>query len=163
VPHALVRQKVELRITRSSIEVLAKGRQVASHPKNPRKGGHTTIAEHMPTAHRAHADWSPSRLMNWASSIGPATGELVKRLLLAKPHPEQGYRACLGLMRLARSVGHERMEAACTRALALGAYRYRSVASILDKGLDRQPIAQPTQAELALPDHANVRGSDYYH
>lgn len=163
VPHALVRQKVELRITRGTIEVLARGRRVASHPKNSRKGGYSTIADHMPTAHRAHADWSPSRLMNWASTIGPATGELVKRLLLAKQHPEQGYRACLGLMRLARSVGHERMEAACTRALAIGAYRYRSVASILDKGLDRQPIAPPTQAELALPDHANVRGPDYYH
>lgn len=163
VPHALVRQKVELRITRSTIEMLAKGRRVASHPKNPRKGGYSTIAEHMPTAHRAHAAWSPSRLMSWANTIGPATGELVKRLLLTKQHPEQGYRACLGLMRLARSVGQERMEAACTRALAIGAYRYRSVASILDKGLDRQPIAPPTQAELALPDHANVRGPDYYH
>ena len=163
VPHALVRQKVELRITRSTIEMLAKGRRVACHPKNPRKGGYSTIAEHMPTAHRAHADWSPSRLMNWANTIGPATGELVKRLLLTKQHPEQGYRACLGLMRLARSVGQERMEAACTRALAIGAYHYRSVASILDKGLDRQPIAPPTQAELALPDHANVRGPDYYH
>ena len=163
VPHALVRQKVELRITRSTIEVLARGRRVASHPRDSRKGGYSTIASHMPTAHRAHADWSPSRLMNWANTIGPASGELVKRLLLEKQHPEQGYRACLGLMRLARSVGHARMEAACTRALALGTHRYRSVASILSKGLDRQPIAQPVSTELALPAHANVRGSDYYH
>ena len=163
VPHALVRQKVELRITRGTIEVLARGRRVASHPKNSRKGGYSTIADHMPTAHRAHADWSPSRLMNWASTIGPATGELVKRLLMEKQHPEQGYRACLGLMRLARNVGRERMEAACTRALAIGTHRYRSVASILSKGLDRQPMAQPTPVELALPDHANVRGADYYH
>lgn len=163
VPHALVRQKVELRITQSTIEVLARGRRVASHPRNSRKGGYSTLSEHMPTAHRAHADWSPSRLMNWASAIGPASGELVKRLLLEKQHPEQGYRACLGLMRLARSVGHARMEAACTRALALGTHRYRSVASILSKGLDRQPIAQPVSTELALPAHANVRGSDYYH
>ena len=163
VPHALVRQKVELRITRGTIEVLARGRRVASHPKNSRKGGYSTIADHMPTAHRAHADWSPSRLMNWASTIGPATGELVKRLLMEKQHPEQGYRACLGLMRLARNVGRERMEAACTRALAIGTHRYRSVASILSKGLDRQPMAAPTPVELALPDHANVRGADYYH
>ena len=162
-PHALVWQKVELRITRITIEVLTRGRRVASHPKNPRKGGYSTMAEHMPTAHRAHAEWWPSRLMNWASMIGPATGELVKRLLLTKQHPEQGYRACLSLMRLARSVGQERMEAACMRALAIGAYAYRSVASIRDKGLDRQPIAPPSQVELALPDHANVRGPDYYH
>ena len=163
VPHALVRQEVELRITRSTIEVLAKGRRVASHRRNPRKGGYSTIADHMPAAHRAHADWSPGRLMNWASSVGPATGELVKRLLLEKQHPEQGYRSCLGLMRLARTAGRDRMEAACTRALAIGAHRYRSVASILEKGLDRQPVTSPAQAELALPDHANVRGPDYYH
>jgi len=163
VPHALVRQEVELRITRSTIEVLAKGRRVASHPRNPRKGGYSTVADHMPAAHRAHAEWSPGRLMNWAASIGPASGELVKRLLMEKQHPEQGYRACLGLMRLARQVGHERMEAACTRALAIGAHRYRSVASILDKGLDRQPVTGSAQAELPLPDHANVRGPEYYH
>lgn len=163
VPHALVRQEVELRITRSSIEVLAKGRRVASHPRNPRPGGYSTIADHMPAAHRAHAEWSPGRLINWASSVGPATGELVKRLLMEKQHPEQGYRSCLGLMRLARNVGHERMEAACTRALAIGTHRYRSVASILEKGLDRQPVTGSAQAELPLPEHANVRGPDYYH
>jgi transposase len=163
VPHALVRQEVELRITPSMIEVLAKGRRVASHPKHPHKGGYSTIPDHMPAAHRAHADWSPGRLMNWAASVGPATGELVKRLLLEKPHPEQGYRSCLGLMRLARTAGRERMEAACIRALAIGTHRYRSVASILEKGLDRQPVTGSAQAELTLPDHANVRGPDYYH
>jgi len=163
VPHALVRQDVELRITRSTIEVLAKGRRVASHPRSYRKGHFSTVADHMPAAHRAHADWSPGRLINWASSVGPATGELVKRLLMEKQHPEQGYRSCLGLMRLARTAGHDRMEAACTRALAIGAHRYRSVASILEKGLDRQPVTGPAQAELPLPSHANVRGPGYYH
>lgn len=162
VPHALVRQEVELRVTRSTIEILARNRRVASHPRNPRKGGYSTVADHMPAAHRAHAEWSPGKLITWGSSVGPATGELVKRLLLEKRHPEQGYRACLGLMRLTRTVGRARMEAACTRALAIGAHRYRSVASILEKGLDRQPVA-PAQAELPLPSHANVRGPDYYH
>ena len=163
VPHALVRQEVELRITRSSVEILARGRRVASHPRSYRKGFYSTVTEHMPAAHRAHAEWSPGKLIHWAASVGPATGELVKRLLMEKQHPEQGYRSCLGLMRLARSVGRERMEAACTRALAIGAHRYRSVDSILKKGLDRQPIPPAAQAELALPDHANVRGPDYYH
>ena len=162
VPHALVRQEVELRITKSSIEVLAKSRRVASHPRSVRKGHYSTVAEHMPAAHRAHADWSPGKLLTWAASLGPSTAELVKRLLGEKQHPEQGYRACLGLMRLARNHGHPRMEAACERALAVGAHRYRSVASILEKGLDRQPLV-PQQAELALPDHANVRGPGYYH
>jgi transposase len=162
VPHALVRQEMELRITRYTIEVLAKSKRVASHPRSYRKGHFETLSEHMPAAHRAHADWSPGRLLTWGSSVGPSTAELIKRLLTEKKHPEQGYRACLGLMRLARNHGHTRMEAACERALAVGAHRYRSVASILEKGLDRQPLA-PQQAELALPDHANVRGPGYYH
>ena len=163
VPHALVREEVELRIAHGTVEILARGRRVASHARNARKGGYSTVADHMPAAHRAHAEWSPGKLITWASTVGPATGELVKRLLLRMQHPEQGYRSCLGLMRLARNVGHERLEAACTRALAIGVYRYRSVASILDKGLDRQPLSPPEQAELALPDHANVRGPTYYH
>jgi len=163
VPHQLVRQEVELRITRSIIEVLALGRRVASHPRNPRKGGYTTTPDHMPAAHRAHAGWTPAKMVNWAETVGAATGKLVERLLEEKKHPEQGYRACLGLMRLARTVGHARMEAACERALAIGSHRYRSVASILDKGLDRQPIAGQPQTEQPLPEHANVRGSAYYH
>ncbi len=163
VPHALVRQQVELRITRGTIEILARGRRVTIHPRSHHKGYYSTIADHMPASHRAHAEWSPGKLMNWAASVGPATGELVKRLLLEKQHPEQGYRSCLGLMRLARNFGGERMEAACIRALAIGTYRYRSVASILDKGLDRQPVTPPAQTELALPEHANVRGPHYYH
>lgn len=162
VPHALVRHEVELRATRRTIEILARGRRVASHPRSPRKGGYSTVADHMPAAHRAHAEWTPGKLIAWAVSVGPATGELVKRLLNDKPHPEQGYRACLGLMRLTRNVGRSRMEAACTRALAIGAHRYRSVASILEKGLDRQPVS-PGPTESALPTHANVRGPDYYH
>ena len=162
VPHALVRQEVELRITKSCIEVLAKNRRVASHGRSYRKGHYSTVSEHMPAAHRAHADWSPGKLLTWASSVGPSTAELVKRLLIEKAHPEQGYRACLGLMRLTRNHGRPRMEAACERALAVGAHRYRSVASILEKGLDRQPLT-PQQAELALPEHANVRGPGYYH
>ena len=163
VPHALVGQEVELRIVHGTIEILVRGRRVASHARNSRRGDYSTVADHMPAAHRAHAQWSPGKLITWAASIGPATGELVKRLLMQMQHPEQGYRSCLGLMRLARNVGHERLEAACVRALAIGVYRYRSVASILDKGLDRQPLNPPEQAELALPDHANVRGPTYYH
>ncbi len=162
VPHALVRQEVDLRITDCTIEVLAKSKRVASHGRSYRQGHYTTVSEHMPAAHRAHADWSPGKLLSWAASVGPSTAELVKRLLIEKAHPEQGYRACLGLMRLTRNYGHPRMEAACERALAVGAHRYRSVASILEKGLDRQPQA-PQQAEQALPDHANLRGSGYYH
>lgn len=162
VPHALIGQVVELRITRSTVEVLALGKRVACHPRSYRKHHYETLPEHMPAAHRAHAEWSPGKLLTWAASVGPATAELVQRILTERKHPEQGYRTCLGLMRLTRNYGRTRMEAACARALSVGALRYRSVASILETGLDRQPVA-PRQAELALPDHANVRGPDYYH
>ena len=162
VPHALVRQEVELRITTGMVEILSRSKRVACHPRSYRKGDYSTVADHMPAAHRAHAEWSPGKLIHWASSVGPSTAELVTRLINEKQHPEQGYRACLGLMRLTRQVGRSRMEAACGRALAVGAHRYRSVKSILEKGLDRQPTPS-AQAELALPDHANVRGPTYYH
>ena len=163
VPHALVSQAVELRITEATIEAFARGKRVASHPRSDRQGGHSTISLHMPAAHRAHADWSPAKLTQWGQSVGVSTGKFVERLLTEKAHPEQGYRACLGLMRLARTVGATRLDAACERALRLGARSYRSVASILDKGLDRQPHTPSTEACLLMPEHANVRGPTYYH
>jgi transposase len=102
-------------------------------------------------------------MLNWAMTIGPRTADLIRYQLESRPHPEQGYRACLGIMRLARHYGQERLEAACARAVALGAMRYRSVASILKSGLDRQPLPEQPQPELPLPTHSNVRGSTYYH
>ena len=119
--------------------------------------------EHMPAAHRAHREWTPARLLHWAGTIGIATGHLVAHLLESKPHPEQGYRACLGLLALARKYGDARLEAGCARALALGAKTRKSVASILAAGLDRQPTTATLFADTVLPAHANVRGPEYYH
>jgi transposase len=163
VPHSLVRQQVDARITRHAIEILSGGRRVAAHVRNRRKGAHTTIAEHMPAAHRAHLEWSPGRLLNWAASIGPCTETIVRHLLTNRPHPEMGYRACLGLLQLLRKYGRERLEAACVRALAIGAPNRRSVLSILESGLDRQPVLAAPSGEWHAPDHENVRGPDYYH
>jgi transposase len=163
VPHALVREQIDVRVTSASIECFVRGKRVAAHIRSHRRGVHTTLPEHMPAAHRAHAEWSPGRMLNWATTIGPRTGDVVRYQLESRPHPEQGYRACLGLMRLARHYGKQRLEAACTRAVALGALRYRSVASILKAGLDRQQLPEPAQPELSLPPHGNVRGSTYYH
>lgn len=163
VPNALVRQEIEIRVTTGSVECFVKGKRVAVHPRSHRRGCHTTLPEHMPAAHRAHAEWSPGRLLNWAMTIGPRTGDVVRYQLESRPHPEQGYRACLGVMRLARHYGKDRLEAACTRAVALGALRYQSVASILKAGLDRQPLPDQRPSELPLPAHGNVRGSSYYH
>jgi len=161
VPHSLVRQQVEARLTRSTVEIVFRGRRVASHPRSSRRGAFTTVAEHMPAAHRAHREWSPGRLLNWAASIGVSARELVHRILDSKPHPEHGYRACLGLLSAGRKYGHARLEAACARALAIGAPTRRCVINILANGLDEQPI--PATAELNLPAHDNVRGPDYFH
>ena len=161
VPYVLVRKEVELRITRATLEMFAGGKRVASHARSAHKGHYSTRPEHMPAAHLAHSGWTPAKLLTWATKIGPATATLVERLLLEKQHPEQAYRAGLGLMRLARENGSPRMEAACARATILGSHRYASVSSILKKGLDQQPLPAK-QAELLLPPHANVRGPLYY-
>ncbi len=162
VPHALVGQQLETRITRQTVEILHRGRRVASHALSTQRGGYTTVPEHMPASHRAHAQWTPGRLLNWAARIGPAAAALVKHLLETKPHPEQGYRACLGLLAAARKYGDARLEAACERALAIGAPTRRSVLSILAAGLDQKPLATE-EAEWQLPLHENVRGPTYYH
>jgi transposase len=117
----------------------------------------------MPSSHRQHREWSPGRFLNWAGQIGPATGEVVKRQLQDLPHPEHGYRRCLGLLSHARRYGKERLEAACERALAIHSPSYRSVSSILKQGLDRQPLSEEDPEQGELPLHANVRGPGYYH
>lgn len=162
VPHRLVRQEVEVRLTRHTVEVLHGGHRVASHVRQNRRGAHTTVAEHMPAAHRAHRDWSPGRLLQWASTMGPNTAILVNYLLTNRPHPEMGYRACLGLLGLARTYDKTRLEAACARAVHLGALTRCSVKSILEAGLDRQPLPSTAPAWHA-PEHENVRGPKYYH
>jgi transposase len=162
VPHALVRQGLEARITRTTVEILHRGRRVASHALSAKRGGYTTCPEHMPASHRAHAEWTPGRLLNWAARIGPAVAALVKHLLETKPHPEQGYRACLGLLAAARKYGDARLEAACERALAIGSPTRASVLSILAAGVDQKPLAAEDD-EWQLPLHENVRGPTYYH
>jgi len=163
VPHSLVRQEVWARITRHGVEILHGGRRVAAHARSRLKGKHTTVAEHMPAAHRAHMEWTPGRLLNWGASIGPSTAAIVKYQLTNKPHPEMGYRACLGLLSLERKYSRARLEAACQRALAIGSPTRRSVLSILEAGLDQQPALPITLTEWHAPEHENVRGPDYYH
>jgi transposase len=164
VPHALVSEEVELRVTRTTVEVLYHHRRVASHARSARHGNYTTVAEHMPASHRAHHEWTPQRLVHWAGTIGVATQSVVAHVLETKPHPEQGYRACLGMLALARKYGERRLEAACARAVAIGAKSRKSVASILANGLDQQPLRRSLDEDAtALPAHSNVRGPRYYH
>ena len=162
VPHRFIGQVLDVRTSAGCVEVFHKGQRIAAHPRS-----HTelfsTLPEHMPSSHRQHREWSPGRFLNWAQQIGPATLEVVKRQLEDLPHPEHGYRRCLGLLNHARRYGKERLDAACARALAIHSPSYRSVSSILKQGLDRQvlPEEDPEQGELPL--HVNVRGPGYYH
>ena len=132
-----------MRLTATTVEVFQRGVRVASHARSYRRGMHTTVAEHMPAAHRAHHEWSPSRLVRWGQTVGPKTAALVEAILSDRPHPEQGYRSCLGILRLEKRYSRERLEAACARALSAGARSYRHVDSILKHGLDRQPSQEP--------------------
>ncbi|MBP8191937.1 MAG: IS21 family transposase [Aquabacterium sp.] len=163
VPHRLVGEMVELRITATTVEAVHGQNRVAAHALNPRRGAHTTTPEHMPASHRAHLQWTPAKLIAWAECIGAATAAVVRWQMEHRAHPEQGYRSCLGLMRLGREYGHDRLEAACARAQSIRAPHYKSIASILSCGLDQRSIDTPIPTQASLPLHENVRGPDYYH
>jgi len=161
VPYRFAREAIEARITAATIELFHKGERIAAHMRGSGNGRHTTIPEHMPSSHRRFADWTVERIARDATAIGPCTALLCEKILVERRHPEQGFRACMGIMRMARSFGRERVEAACSRALDIGALTYGSVRSILDKNLDQVPSSRP--AESPPVDHPNIRGSRYYH
>jgi transposase len=163
VPHSLVRRTLELRVTASIVECFFKGKRVAAHRRAAKRGAYVTLPEHMPESHRKHLQWTPGRLLNWALSIGPATRDVVKWQLENRPHPEQGYRACLGLLNLVKHYGPMRLEAACHRALAIGSPKRKSIKSILEAKLDQHPELFPA-TENAAPTttpHRKERGADY--
>lgn len=161
VPYRLTNQRVEVRLRTRTIEIFFRGRRVAVHARSYEKGGVTTDPAHRPKAHQRHLEWTPTRLIHWAGTIGEHCARLVERILQSKPHPEQGYRACLGIMRLGRRYGADRLERACYRAVALDACSYRHVKSMLATGMDTQPL--PCLAEPASTvTHDNLRGRDYY-
>lgn len=162
VPYQLIHESVEARLTASTLEVFFKNKRVAAHPRLHGRGRASTHLAHMPRSHRAHAEWTPSRLILWAEKTGPATGRLVGEILRRKRHPEQGYRACLGIMRLGRRHGDDRLEAACARATRLGAFSYQNVKNILSAGLDRVPMEDNGTAAPQGLAHDNIRGATYY-
>jgi transposase len=164
-PHGLVHEQLDARLTAVTVELFHRGERVASHVRSYKRGGHTTVAEHMPKAHQKHMEWTPSRILHWAGSVGPKTRELAQAILAERRHPEQGYRSCLGILRLGKRYGDERLEAACARALAVRARSYRHVESILKNGLDRLPSPAEEQSSEGPPraGHENIRGGGYYH
>jgi len=161
-PFQLLREKVDVRLTAATVEVFRKGERVAAHARSYVRGGYTTLKEHMPPEHRSYAEWSPSRFIHWAGKTGAATAQLVERILATRPYPEQGYRACLGIIRLGRHYEPERVEAAAERALKFNACSYRSMKAILTAGLDRQQDNGERPLQMSLPLHQNIRGREYY-
>lgn len=162
VPYALLRATVDVRLTATMCEILHRGTRVAAHPRRHAPGASSTDPAHRPTAHAQHQEWTPSRLVRWGDAIGPATGALVAHLLAAMPHPAHGYRACLGLRSLDRRFGSARLEAAAQRAQATGAPSYRSLQSILTRGLDQRPLDADDAITHLPATHDNVRGAAYY-
>ena len=160
VPQALVGLELDARVTARVIELLHRGRRVASHRLNTQKGGYTTIPEHLSPAHRAHIQWTPERLIHWGETIGVGTARFVQKLLEGRRHPEHGYRASLGLLSLLKRYGKARLEAACLIALELGVSKYSHVRDILANGRD-QVATEPT-ASWTSPEHEHVRGAAYY-
>jgi len=161
VPYALVGEHVDLRLSASTVEVFFRHRRVASHVRAYRPG-FTTDPAHMPDSHRRHGEWTPARIVSFAEKTGPSTAKLVAEVMAARRHPEQGFRSCLGIVRLADRYGSDRLEAGATRALALRSYSYRSVESILKNNLDKESLPAEEAEQLTLPVHDNVRGADYY-
>jgi transposase len=165
VPYQLVKESVEIRFTSTTVEVLFKNRRVASHARSYRRGSYTTLKEHMPKAHQQHLEWTPSRIIRWAAQTGPHTEKLITQILETKPHPQQGFRSCLGIIRLGKQYPKERLEAACAYALSIHGFFYKSVQSILKNGLDQKHTLLPKKADPTLPlplQHPNIRGKEYY-
>jgi len=161
VPHRYARREVEVRYTARSVEIFLGGERIAVHMRGSGNGRHTTVPEHMPSSHRRYLDWTPAKIQEEAGRIGPMLSLLMERIIEDRPHPEQGYRSCLGIIGLSKRFGPERLEAAALRALEIGARNYPSVKSILEKGLDKVPVSKAPEREPIL--HDNIRGSQYYH
>lgn len=162
VPYQLVKKQLDVRFTATTVECFHKGERVASHRRSSIKGRHTTVKEHMPPRHRQYLGWTPERFLRWAGKIGPQTAKLAEKIIASRVHPQQAYRTLLGIMRLGKSYTEPRLEAACGRALAIGAVSFRSVESILKTGLDGKPLPDD-EGRSAPVSHDNIRGSQYYH
>ena len=165
VPYKLVQERVEVRYTESIIEVIHNSRRVASHPRSFARGCYTTLAEHMPPAHQKYTEWTPERMTRWAGEAGAAVAEVAAAILRSKPHPEQGFKAILGLIRLGDKHGRQRLKAACEQALTSGTPRYQTVKMILEPAGPRRRRPgkdEKKDTDRPTPDHPNIRGRSYY-
>ena len=161
VPYNLIHQVLQVRLTDTTVELFQQAKRVAAHVRNFQRGKFTTLEEHRSKAHQRHLEWTPGRMVEWARKIGPQCAAAVQQVMADRPHPEQGFRSCLGIIRLAKAHGDVRLEAACVRALHFHTVTYRSIASILASGLDKQPLEN--ELPFQTPLHENVRGHTYFH
>jgi transposase len=161
VPYQLVDKEVDLRYTTTTVEIFHDRKRIASHVRSYMQGQHTTVKEHMPKIHQEYLEWAPSRIIQWANKVGKSTAGVVETIMKTRRHPEQGYRSCLGILRLGKQYTDVRLEAASTRAIAIGGNSYRSIKSILEKGLDSVALSGSGK-EVKPIVHENIRGCDYY-
>jgi transposase len=160
VPYGLIHEQLDVRLTDQTVELFKAGKRVAAHARSRKPGLFTTLEEHRPKSHQKYLEWTPGRMIEWAMNIGPECTKVVEKILADRPHPEMGFRSCLGIIRLGKAVGNARLEAACRRALHFGTCSYTSINSILQKQLEAQPLEQ--ELPLPSPTHENLRGSPYY-
>lgn len=160
LPHQLIHEQIDVRLTQTTVELFHQNKRVAAHVRSHQPGLFTTVEEHRPKSHQKYLQWTPGRIIQWADKTGPHCRQAIQEILEKYPHPEQGYRSCLGIMRLGKALGEARLEAACRRALHHATCSYRSIKSILQNRLDEQPLEQ--DLPLVSPAHENVRGGQYY-
>jgi transposase len=161
VPYRLVHEQVEVRSSASIVEIFHKGVRVASHARSRMLNKATTADEHRPKSHQRYLQWTPSRIIDWGGKIGPLTAQLFGCILASKPHPEQGYRSCLGIIRLGAEYGNERVEAAARRALRHKTYSFHNIESMLKNNLDSLADNEPEPPRPPL-NHRNIRGPKYF-
>jgi transposase len=161
IPYAFRGCELRIRLTRHTVEIFFDRKRLTTHPCVD-KPGNSTIPEHMPDSHRRYAEWTPSRIRQWAGKVGPSCRDLAELIMASKPHPEHGFRSCMGLVSLGKSYGDDRVEAACHRAVAAELYGYKYVRNMLESGQDRLPLPNDTQPELPINSASHLRGSDYY-
>ena len=161
VPYAFIHQRLQVRLSDATVELFHQAKRVAAHVRNSQRGKFTTLEEHRPKSHQRFLEWTPGRIIDWARKIGPSCARVVEDVMASRPHPEQGFRSCLGIIRLAKASGDARLEAACLRALHFSTVSYRSIESILEKRLEAQPLE--IDVPFKTPAHDNVRGQTYFH
>jgi transposase len=159
-PYQLIHQQLDVRLTDKTVELFQHGKRVAAHLRSHRPGRSTTLEEHRPKSHQRYLQWTPSRILEWVKTIGPDCVKVVEKIMADRPHPEQGFRSALGIIRLGKALGNDRVEAACRRALHFGTCSYTSLKSILQNNLEAQPLEQ--ELPLPSPEHENLRGGPYY-